>query len=212
MVSLALVLPVPVSLEAGIVEPQCGAGAVQLEVRPLQDGVRRPRWADAGRTAVHVCVVAGEEQLDALASYMWVAVNRPSGGGGYGNDPREARGQARGALSMGLPLLRHSIPSGGVVDLPVTSRVQEIVCSGEWAWLQSAGRAGCDWATSVVACESGGDQYVVNGPYVGWWQILNGPIDPLLNTIEANIQFVEWQGPEAWRVDSPWLGCSPYPP
>ena len=74
--------------------------------------------------------------LDALAISMWVAVTRPSGGAGYGNDPREARGQARGALPVVLPVLRHSIPSGVVVDLPSTSasRVQEIVCTASVPW------------------------------------------------------------------------------
>ena len=135
-----------------------------------------------------------------------------------GDDPTEHAENAerlgvyvsRRLASVGTP---QDIPNVGYGPVTNTSRVEEIVCSGEWAWIQSAGRVGCDWATSVIACESGGNPNAYNpAGHVGWWQIRNGSYDPYLNTIEANIQFIEWQGPEAWRVDSPWPGCAPYPP
>ena len=62
------------------------------------------------------------------------------------------------------------------------------------------------WALRVGECESGGDALAYNpaGPYVGWWQVLNGSFDPYENTAQAHRQFVEWQ--QGLR-GNPWGYC-----
>jgi len=84
-------------------------------------------------------------------------------------------------------------------------QIEAVVCDGNYAFP-------CDWAISTILCESSGDaeaegQEIYNGEVVtfeGWWQIVNGPTDPVQNTIEANIQYVQWQNGERSR---PWPNC-----
>ena len=66
--------------------------------------------------------------------------------------------------------------------------IVEIVCAPHWTW-------DCGWALRVVHCESSGDVLAYNpaGPYVSWWQVLNGSFDPWTNTAQAHQQFQEWQ-------------------
>lgn len=102
--------------------------------------------------------------------------------------------------------------------LPVLSRstsepdtdIQAIICGDyEWAWLDF--QDGCVWALAVTWCESNWNPNAdTNPPYVGWWQVGGGPYDPYLNTVEANIQFVEWMA--GIRTVSPWPSCSPEKP
>lgn len=103
-----------------------------------------------------------------------------------------------------LPLERTSY------DPTTQAHLRAIVCNGEWAWLRYPN--GCEWALGVIECESGGnrDAYNPAGPYISIWQVLNGPHDIYLNTVEANIQFVEWE--RGIRKTSPWPGCSPSMP
>lgn len=77
--------------------------------------------------------------------------------------------------------------------------VRAVVCAPQWAWP-------CDEALVIVACESSFNTWAYNpaGPYVGAWQILNGPFDLYLNTVEANIQYAQWKNGD--RAD-PWPGC-----
>ncbi len=75
----------------------------------------------------------------------------------------------------------------------------DVVCAPEFSWP-------CEWAVRTVMCESGGDVYAYNpaGPYVGWWQDLDGPYDPYLNTVEAHRKYVAWQ---RGLVALPWPYC-----
>ncbi len=75
-----------------------------------------------------------------------------------------------------------------------------LVCSAPFTWP-------CEWALAVIQCESSGnpDAYNPAGPYMGLFQVLNGPYDPGLNAVEGHIQFVEWQ--RGIRAVSPWPGC-----
>lgn len=59
----------------------------------------------------------------------------------------------------------------------------------------------------MIQCESSGNPNALNpaGPYIGLFQVLNGPYDPGLNAIEAHIQYVEWV--TGVRTESPWPGC-----
>lgn len=87
----------------------------------------------------------------------------------------------------------------------VGSSVESIVCSAEFTWP-------CSWALATVQCESGGNPNAIgrelyNGEWQefrGWWQVWNGPFDPYLNTVEAHIQYVQWQRGERMR---PWPNC-----
>jgi hypothetical protein len=74
------------------------------------------------------------------------------------------------------------------------------VCAPPFTWP-------CGWALSVIQCESSGDPNAYNpaGPYVGGFQVLNGPTDPFRNAVEAHIQYVEWE--RGIRTVSPWPGC-----
>lgn len=74
-----------------------------------------------------------------------------------------------------------------------------MVCTSEFAWT-------CAEALAIIHCESREYVDIVNpaGPYVGWWQNLNGSSDPYLQTVEANIKYVAWQ---RGQVDDPWPAC-----
>lgn len=83
--------------------------------------------------------------------------------------------------------------------------VSEIVCSPEFTW-------DCDWALAVVNCESSGNNNAIGSEYYqgrivyfyGWFQVHNGPLDPYLNTVEAHIQYVQWQNGQRAK---PWPNC-----
>ena len=77
---------------------------------------------------------------------------------------------------------------------------RSLVCSLPFTWP-------CEWAIAVIMCESSGNPNAYNpaGPYIGLFQVLNGPTDPYLNTVEAHIQFVEWA--RGVRTVSPWPNC-----
>lgn len=84
--------------------------------------------------------------------------------------------------------------------------VADIVCRPEFTW-------DCGWALAVVKCESGGNSNAqaaewYNGNLVvfnGWFQVLSGSFDPYTNTVQAHIQYVEWQ--RGIRSARPWPNC-----
>ena len=115
----------------------------------------------------------------------------------------------------GPGLIVHGEVSRRVATPPVTStEVQELVCSGQWAWLAFVG--GCAWALSTVACESSWNPVAVNGPYVGLFQIwighlrpggiLEGMMEIELLAAEGNIRAAH----AVYKVLGPgaWPGCS----
>lgn len=83
--------------------------------------------------------------------------------------------------------------------------LRAMVCLLEFIWP-------CGWAHAVIACESGWNPNaqgveVIGGVtyyFNGLWQVWNGPFDPYLNTVEAHIQYVEWQAGER---ANPWPNC-----
>ncbi len=87
--------------------------------------------------------------------------------------------------------------------------LQKLICSSEFTWL-------CEWAFAVVECESTWDpnaQGVEWNPtsqrwlhFNGLFQVLGGSFDPYTNTVQAHIQYVEWQ--QGIRLVSPWPNCS----
>lgn len=82
---------------------------------------------------------------------------------------------------------------------------RSLVCGPEFTWE-------CSWALAVIQCESDGDPNAVGVEWIdgieyrfyGLWQVWNGPLDPYLNTVEAHIQYAQWQRGERGR---PWPGC-----
>lgn len=103
----------------------------------------------------------------------------------------EQQERERAALEAVLATQKAPTYAGAVAD---------IVCRPEFTW-------DCGWALATVDCESSGNPNVSNpaGPFNGWFQVLNGPFDPYLNTIEAHIQYVEWQ--RGIRTSRPWPNC-----
>lgn len=74
-----------------------------------------------------------------------------------------------------------------------------VVCAAEFSWP-------CAEALATIWCESRyqADAYNPAGPYIGWWQNLNGSSDPHANTVEAHIKYVAWK---RGQVADPWPNC-----
>ena len=91
-------------------------------------------------------------------------------------------------------------PTEGVLGAGMAQDWRSLVCAAQFQWP-------CSWALAVIQCESSGNPGAYNplGPYIGLFQVLNGPYDPYLNAVEAHIQYVEWMA--GVRQTSPWPSC-----
>ncbi len=141
--------------------------------------------------------MAGLGLDDAAASWFAAVVMRPG---------RVEAGLADTNVRVPRKARQQSDGDDGAVLAP-SAGIRAIVCADPFTiWTTEWG---CLWALSVVKCESGFNANAYNpaGPFRGWWQVLNGSYDPYLNTVEAHIQYWEWQGPDAWRTVSPWPRC-----
>lgn len=156
----------------------------------------------------HAGPIAEEVSIEDAQAYIWItrSVTRP-------------RTEYRAGLwslqrgSVGLAAVRdHDLDSIVVAARPLASAddtlppsLQAIICTPAFTWP-------CSWALRTTWCESSWDPNAVNpaGPYRGLFQVLNGPLDPYLNAVEAHIQFREWQ--QGIRAVSPWPVCAPYRP
>lgn len=115
--------------------------------------------------------------------------------------------QEEGTLARGdEPQTPQSIRAGRVLPVPPAGTDwRYLICGAEFTWP-------CAWAEATVMCESDGDPNVIGEEwytgrlvyFYGLWQVWNGPLDPYQNTVEAHIQYVQWQRGERGR---PWPGC-----
>ena len=87
-------------------------------------------------------------------------------------------------------------------EVSLLESVRSVVCRPEFTW-------DCQWALDTTLCESSwrANAQGIEGSlaFNGLWQVWNGPFDPYLNTVEAHVQYVEWQ--EGVRVNDPWPNC-----
>jgi hypothetical protein len=98
-----------------------------------------------------------------------------------------------------------SVIPASPVSSPRLHSLQELVCRPEFTWP-------CGWALAVVWCESTNNPNaqaveVIDGVtyyFNGYWQVLGGSFDPYENTLQAHVQYSEWQRGERQR---PWPNC-----
>ena len=114
--------------------------------------------------------------------------------------------ESRGVL--GIDAERTS--TGGTIPVGELARVEsdyrDLICSYDWP---------CDWAMSVVRCESSGKAEAVATEqyegrtlqFMGLFQVWDGSLHPAENVRQAYAQWLEWQRGER---ANPWPNCPRY--
>ena len=139
--------------------------------------------------------------VDDWISAIWVADASPMYVPGRGVDA-EFGAVPRSACASTRQGVRVDDMEGAVAD---EFYIRALICSPEFSW-------DCGWAMSTVWCESRFDPNAQGAEWYqgrlwhfnGLWQIAEGPFDPYLNTVEAHIQYVQWQRGLRAR---PWPNC-----